>query len=298
VALFELRRDLIVAGNILSHPGVADDVYQVQALVRAVLQHIGDQVLELFSEETLSVRLAVVLPEKICAVRHDQLVVAIIGVSLVKWWVASVQDEKNDAQSEQIDCGTVVRLFLDDLRSHVGESTQLSCEVAGTVAASCGCSETEVSNLHVEVFVEHDVLRLEVTVSKTLFLRVEDSLEHLFKVSTCDAGLEGADRNEVEQFTAVDKLESHVGNFHIAAAALFPNSVFLEVNELHNVLVLESHVGSDLILEGLQGLGGVLGAALVENLESDVLALGISSKLYLGGDTASKRLYARILVNC
>jgi len=71
LAISEFLADFFVGSNILSHPWVADDVYQVQALVRAVLQHIGDQVLELFSEEALSVRLAVVLPEKICAVGHD-----------------------------------------------------------------------------------------------------------------------------------------------------------------------------------------------------------------------------------
>lgn len=171
---------------------------------------------------------------------------------------------------------------MDDLGSHVGESTQFGVEVARSVTASSGCSETEVSNLHIELFVKHNVFWLEITVSETLLLRVEDSLKHLFKVGTSDAGLEGANCNEVEQFTSVNKLKDHVSNSLFTATILFPDSIFLEVDELHNVLVLESHVGVDLILEGLHGLSGVLGVALVEDFESDVLSLGISCKLYLG----------------
>lgn len=116
---------------------------------------------------------------------------AIVGVSLVKWWVSSVQDEENDTQSEQIDCCTIVRLFLDDLGSHVGESTQLGVEVARSITASSGCCETKVSNLNIELFVKQYVFWLEITVSETLLLRVEDSLEHLFEVGTSNAGLKG-----------------------------------------------------------------------------------------------------------
>lgn len=63
VTLFEFLDDFIVGGDLLSHPGVANDVYQVEALSRVELEHVRDQVFELLTEEALSLGLSVVLPE-------------------------------------------------------------------------------------------------------------------------------------------------------------------------------------------------------------------------------------------
>lgn len=63
VTLFKFLDDFIVGGDLLSHPGVANDVYQVEALSRVELEHVRDQVFELLTEEALSLGLSVVLPE-------------------------------------------------------------------------------------------------------------------------------------------------------------------------------------------------------------------------------------------
>lgn len=90
VALLEFCDDFLLRGDFLSHPGVADDINQVEALGGVELEHVCDQILEFFTKEALSLSLCVVFPEKVCAVCHDQLVVTVVYVCLVKWWVASV----------------------------------------------------------------------------------------------------------------------------------------------------------------------------------------------------------------
>lgn len=84
LTLAEICLNFSDSGKVLSdggHPGMTDNVSHTEALVRLVLKHIGDQVLEVFREERnfsgCGMRLFVGLPEQVGAVGHEQLVMGV-----------------------------------------------------------------------------------------------------------------------------------------------------------------------------------------------------------------------------
>ena len=65
-ARFEFRSNLFSTCNVTSgQPFVPDDVYETEALVRLVLEHPGDQVLELLRVKAFRLSLAMSLPEEV-----------------------------------------------------------------------------------------------------------------------------------------------------------------------------------------------------------------------------------------
>ena len=181
VALDELFLDLLIRGNFTSHPRVTDYVNEAETHVGTVLQHVCDKVLELLGEKVGRLVTGVVLPEQVSTVGHQQLVVRVVGVGLFKWRVARVQNEQNDAESEQVCLVALVGFLADQLRGHVGDCAQLSEQVTAAIAALERSSEAKVSDLQVVVRIEHHILRFEVTVGKTLGVSVVHRLQHLLE---------------------------------------------------------------------------------------------------------------------
>lgn len=151
LAMREFLLDLLIGSDwARGHPWVSDDIHQSESHVGAVLQHVGNQVLELLPKEVLRLIAAVVLPEEICPVCDQQLVVGVVLVSLLKWRMSSVHDEQDDAESEQINLITLVLIFSDQFRRHVGNCTELSVQVTAAITALQRRCETEVCNLNIE----------------------------------------------------------------------------------------------------------------------------------------------------
>lgn len=254
LALSELFGDFGLTSAGFHHPGMSNHIHKVQSLGRIVLKHVGDEIFEVLTEEAITLRFCVVLPEQIGSVGHQQLVMGVGRVGLGEWRVTSIQNEQDDTEGEQINLVTLVGLVHNQLGSHVGNCSQAGVEIAGTVTTSHRCSETEVSNLDVELLIEHDVFWLKISVSMALVVSVMHGLEHLLEVSTADSLLEAREGNKVEQFATIHEFKSHVGHTLFAATRLVPSCVGLEVNQLYNVLVLELFVSVDLVLKSLEGL--------------------------------------------
>lgn len=177
LALRKLLSDLLGrSSRSCHHPGVSNDISKTESLVSSGLQHAGDEVLELFGVEPLHLAVGVVLPEEISPVGRDELVVRIAWVRTVEWGVAGVADEQNNSEGKEINHVALVWLLQQDFWGHVGLRAKHGLEEAAAVASLYRSSEAEVRDLHVEVLVKQDVLRLQVAVSGSV--RV-DVVHHL-----------------------------------------------------------------------------------------------------------------------
>lgn len=123
----------------------------------------------------------------------------------------------------------LVRLFHDEFWRHVRSRSQDSLEEATAVTTLNGCRKTEVSEANVEVAVEHDVLRFEVTVGDALDVHVVAHLQHLLKVVAADLNRERLQRNKVEKLTSGNELKRHVGDRDLRAVRPGLDGVFFEV---------------------------------------------------------------------
>ena len=73
-------------------------------------------------------------------------------------------DEQDNAEGEQIDLLAIVRFACVDLRRHVVMRTKLGVQEARSVFACHWASEPEVRNLEVEVLIQEEILRLQISV--------------------------------------------------------------------------------------------------------------------------------------
>ncbi len=103
---------------------MTNDISKTRSRVRVELKHIGNQVLELFREESRRFVVLMLFPEEVSSVSDKQLVVWVLHVSLVEWGMSSKQDEQNDAKCEQVDHVALVVLLLNQFWGHVCRSSK------------------------------------------------------------------------------------------------------------------------------------------------------------------------------
>jgi hypothetical protein len=168
VAFGEFSTDSLLTGKLSLHPGVANDISHRETLVGQKLKHVCNKVLKFFREKVLGLSVRVSLPEKVSPVSSEKLVVRIAPFSMVEWRVTCVKDEKNDTESEQVDYVALVGNTLVNLRSHVALSAEHSFEETSTIATFNRCRKSEVSNLDVVIFIEHNVLGLKIAMASAL----------------------------------------------------------------------------------------------------------------------------------
>jgi hypothetical protein len=150
----EFLLDFLAGGDRALHPGVSNDISHTETLVGSSLQHVGNEIFEGFAEEAGLLTIRVVFPEEISAVSRQQFVVGVIRVCHVEWWVTSIQNEQDNTEGEEIDNVTLVRLFQENLRGHVGLGSEDSVEVATSVTALDRGSETKISDFNVEFVIK------------------------------------------------------------------------------------------------------------------------------------------------
>ena len=91
-------------------------------------------------------------------------------------------DEKDDAEGEQVDLLTIIRLACMDLRRHVVVRAEFGVQHARSVSAFHGAGKAEVRNLEVVVLIQEKILRLQVSVRNTLFMAVFKAVDRLLEV--------------------------------------------------------------------------------------------------------------------
>jgi len=99
-------------------------------------------------------------PEKVTASTRDELVMWVGGGRTRERRSLRKHDEKDDACREEVDMFSFVRLTQMDLRGHVRMGAELSVQHAILLASRGQSCKTKISNLNVELLVEHDVLWL------------------------------------------------------------------------------------------------------------------------------------------
>lgn len=116
------------------HPRMCFDLLDRRPVGRRLLQHGSQQALDLLRVCAFRFLTRVDLPEAAGVVFSDGLIVSIFPRSLVKRQVAEDHLEKHDAGGEEVRRSGIVRLVVEDLRSHVVSSSQ----VCGVVAEAGG----------------------------------------------------------------------------------------------------------------------------------------------------------------
>jgi hypothetical protein len=245
---------------------VTNDVGEGQAGIRVQLQHIGNQIFELFSIEFRLLVLLMLLPENISFALSDESVVGICWVGGVEWRVTRVQDEENDSESEQINVVSLVELLCNQLRGHVRSSSEDGSQETRTVLALDICSETKIREPDIELFVKHNVFGLQITVRYTIDMHVVHNLEALLEVVTTDRLGEGLKCNEVKQFATCDQFEHEVGNWDFRPVRFLPLCVFFELKKINHVRVLKLLVNLNFLFECFNCFRRVAWVCFVENL--------------------------------
>ena len=124
-----------------------------------------------------------------------------------------------------------------------------------------------------------------------------EGLKHLSEVVAADSFSEGLQGHIVEEFTTGNELKNDVRDLLLGSIFLDLFGDFFKVDELHNVGVIEALVYLNFTLEQNEGFVVDGGVGKVENLESNLLAVGVLSKFNLSGDSGTKSLQKSVLVN-
>jgi len=93
-------------------------------------------------------------------------------------------DEQDNAEGEQIDLLAIVRFACVDLRRHVVMRAKPGVQETGSVSACHRASEPEVRNLEVEVLIQEEILRLQVSVRNARSVAVVEAVQRLLEVVT------------------------------------------------------------------------------------------------------------------
>ena len=297
MACHEFLTDLLGAGEFAAlEPGVRHDVWNRQSLVGVEVEHRGDQVLELLIEEALGLAVGVRGPELLAAVRRDQLVVRVLQIGHVEGRVASVEHEKDDAEGEEIDHLALIGLLSVDLGSHEAQRSDNASVHAVTGTALNRAGEAEIDHLDVVQFVEEDILALEVTVRETLGVNVVNRLNQLLSIVAHDALLEGARvRHIVEKLTSVHQLTHNVSHLDLLAIFLVPNGILIELVVLHHMLMVQRLHTLHLVFQQLESPLIEFWIVQSENLDSELLTLGVSAKFNFGAKAATEGAAERVL---
>lgn len=102
----------------------------------------------------------------------------IVAANLERWTLCQ-NDEEDDCCSEYINGLTVVLVTSVDLWGHVGDGAELGLEESASVPALGRCRESEISNLNIVVFVQHDILWFQIAMADALVMAVGEGLHHL-----------------------------------------------------------------------------------------------------------------------
>lgn len=129
-------------------------------------QHAVHEVFEAVTEEASGHASLMSLPEEVTAIASDELIVRVIFSSSLEGLCPRVEDENNDAEGEQIYELALITRFKMKFRCHIAACTKLRRIPAATIISLDACSEAKIDNLNVVVFVNEDVLQLEISVSK------------------------------------------------------------------------------------------------------------------------------------
>lgn len=139
-----------------------------------------------------------------------------------------------------------------NFRGHIGLCAELCCQEARTIASRHWGSEAEVGNLKVEFRIEHNVLRLEITMTAIILMHVVQCRHKLGEVISGDFLRESTRiGDKIKEITSVHKFENDVINF-FWRLLLVSHDSFAGLNKINNVRVLDCFERLNLSLNKLK----------------------------------------------
>ena len=166
-----------------------------------------------------------------------QVVEVLFSAGLLEGEDSLNDDEQNDTEAEQVDLLTIVGLAFLDFGSHVGEGSAVGLKAVDILVAG----EAEVSELEVHLFVDKDVLELEVTVDNSVGVHVLDGVQHLVSKEASGVLAHCAERlADIEQETALHVVHDQVDHVVDNATGWLLNDALITVlNHTDDALMFE-----------------------------------------------------------
>lgn len=160
-------------------------------------------------------------------------------------------NEEDDSGRENVNLFSIIDFAFLDFGSHVGHRSSVGLELVDLLVSG----ETEVSNFQIELIIDEDVLKLEVSVNDTFSLHVGQNVDHLGQeVATCVFAHASDRLAQVEEETAGNVLEEDVDEvLDLSARWLLDIAVGTISLNLDDIGVLEALENLDLLLDGLDG---------------------------------------------
>jgi len=135
---------------------VGSDLIECDASIAIEGKEAEDEVLEVVTE-VCAIHL---LEVSVVLALHYQVVEELFLAGLLEGEDALDNDEEDDSDGEHVDLGAGVLLALLDFWCHVGHSATVRLQGVNVLVAG----EAEVCKLEVEVVIDEDVLKFEVSV--------------------------------------------------------------------------------------------------------------------------------------
>ena len=145
---------------------MGSDLIECGASIAIEGKHLKDEVLEVVAK----VSAVHLLEVGVILALEDQVVEVLFLAGLLEWEDALDDDEEDDSDGEHVDLGAGVLLALLDFWCHVGHSATVRLQSVNVLVAG----EAKVSQLEVEVVIDKDVLKFEVSVDDSAGVHVLD----------------------------------------------------------------------------------------------------------------------------
>lgn len=138
---------------------------------------------------------------------QNEVVEVLIGPCLFERENSLHDDEEDDAKRKQINLRSTVLFAFFDLRGHVGEGAAIALETVNVLVAR----KPEIRYFQVELFIDEDVLKLQVSMTHFIVVHVLDGVEHLVSEEATDVFTHSSHHlAHVEQETALNELHHEV----------------------------------------------------------------------------------------
>ena len=162
--------------------------------------------------------------------------------------------EQDNTQGEQIYLLAIVRLACIDLRRLVTFRAKLLVQQAGSISACHRASESEVRNLEVEVLIQEEILRLQISVRNTRIVAVAKAGQRLLEVVAGDGLAERFRINEIEHLAIFSDAEHRIVDYGVLVHGLSGLDLFKYVGMrqlLHRSNLLIDQLSTPIVEIGL-----------------------------------------------
>lgn len=249
---------------------------------RIQLHHGGKQIFQVITESSYFFEL---IPEEWSSISGDVFVKWFIDFSLLKWDSLGSHYEQNNSSWKKICLSSIISSGSVLLWWHIALGAFVRIELSISVMTLDSYGETKVSNFDIEIFVQKDVIKFEISMADPdVIVKVWQGTQNLLKEVSASWFTEFASHlDKVKNFSVFNEFKK-VKSYCFWAIIVFKiKGSFTESIIFHNVGMIEF-----LTVDGLSDgkLRNLFVVIYFHNLGGHKLAIGfISYEEYLSGRT-------------